>query len=721
MSGMHKDIDNQIKLSFACPMSWEAMPGTDKERSCAKCSCTVQNITDYTSEERRDLQNRIDAGEKICVAMPEAAPTASALDVCRQVLRDYAALRYGALAGKIAGIALSACLLFGSYTCKPAIAEPYKTHIQYSDKQFYKDKAGCYFFVRPVPILKLGEASNTDLNDLGRTLLWAMERDEKADAKDKLPVLSSPVAKTFLEEYHHGIIARSTLDNFATECTESGQFNLAATIQRTSKLIERSGKPLQEPPVKAQPKRDKILQAKFEQLLKQVDKSSVSKPTEAIEALLEAARYRRSYQEITCHYDSRLLTKRYDKLEEQLPGPVLKLKLALEFAPFGKEESLSIEASKWKQAQEVNLAALRQKIIAESDKQAKEKDYNGAYESLEQAAKVRGPLITQLEQQQLSDRLLDLMPSLDLSKGIDCIKLLNEISAGASDAEDSVLDLTRFKMAVETSIDRLLKTSLPIGNKEQEPLASQFMHLAWLQAHSQSAALIRERRTELKDKLVQLMLQSSEANRTAFFLVWQSLEYHEFLNSPEGITKDRYLEMLDEYGKLYKHSCKDGVWSAALNTQLSMGKFFMDSRELRASAQYDEYLNHYLEIANEADSETIKKLWNSLTWRIFDQARSNIEEDPALAVAKLASVKIYDRLFAEIDSEIDKHKYKEAMNKLNDTAKLANTGWTHIYESARKHGLIPTEKIAARMKSIRDKVDPLDAALIDYWIEFYRF
>lgn len=719
MSCMHKDIENQIKLSFACPMSWEAMPGTDKERSCAKCSCTVQNITDYTSEARRDLQNRIDAGEKICVAMPEAAPTASALDVCRQVLRDYAALRYGAMAGKIAGIALSACLLFGSYTCKPAIAEPYKTQFHYLDKQFYKDKAGCYFFVRPVPILKLGEASNTDLNDLGRTLLWAMERDEKADAKDKLPVLSSPVAKTFLEEYHHGIIAKSTLDNFAKECTDSGQFDLAARIQRTAKLIERSGEPLQDPPVKAQPKRDKILQAKFEQLLKQVDKSSVSKPTEAIEALLEAARYRRSYHEITSHYDSRLLTKRYYKLETLLPSPTLQLKLALGCTPFGEKETLSNEASKWKQVQQVKLAALRQKVIEASDQQAREKNYSGAYESLKQAAEVRGPLIPLAEQKQLTDRLLDLMPDLNNSKGIECIGLIDRIATGSKNDTSSILDLNRFQVEIKTLIDNFLKIPLPHERNEQEELGRQFIALVSIHTYTLAGPILRERSQELRNRLGQLAIQTDARPMALFEYCIETLNEDGIFQGTREQVKERCTALISDQMKLYNHFRDKKKWSEALSIQLSMRKLFRYNSDLTASPQYKEFLNHYLEIASEADKETIRTLWQSFKYHLSNHYAGNQEQ--AREVAKLASDKIYDRLFVDIDSEIHGHNYKEAMDNLNEIAKLVNTGWAIYIESAGKHGLIPTEKIAARMKSIRDKVDPLDAALIDYWIEFYKF
>lgn len=719
MSGMSKDIENQIKLSFACPMSWEAMPGTDKERSCAKCSCTVQNITDYTSEERRDLQNRIDAGEKICVAMPEAAPTASALDVCRQVLRDYAALRYGAMAGKIAGIALSACLLFGSYTCRPAIAEPYKTQFHYLDKQFYKDKAGCYFFLRPVPILKLGEGSNTDLNDLGRTLLRAMESDEKAEAKDKLPVLSSPVAKTFLEEYHHGIIAKSTLDKFAKECTESGSFDLAAIIQRTSKLIERSGEPLQEPAVSPRSRNKNSIKERFQQLLKEVDENTVKSPIVAMNDLIYLVRFRSGYREINNDYFSKALTERYDKLEALLTSPALRLKLALGFAPFGEEETPSKDASQWKLAQQVKLAALRQKVIAQSDRQAKEKDYNGAYESLDQAAEVRGPLITLTEQKLLTDRLLDLMPSLALSKGIECIKLLDRIATCAKDSANSVLDLNRFQVEIKALVDKFLETALPKESKEQEELGRQFFDLLSLHTYSYAGPILREHSQELRNRLGQLAIQTDARPTAVFEYCIETLNEDGSFQGTREQVKERCTALISDQLKLYNHFRDRKKWPEALNIQLSMRKLFRYNSDLTASPQYKEFLNHYLEIASEADKETIRTLWQNFKYHLSNHYAGNQEQ--AREVAKLASDRINERLFAEIDAEIHGHNYKEAMDNLNEIAKLVNTGWAIYIESAGKHGLIPTEKIAARMKSIRDKVDPLDAALIDYWIEFYKF
>lgn len=719
MSGMSKDIENQIKLSFACPMSWEAMPGTDKERSCAKCSCTVQNITDYTSEERLDLQNRIDAGEKICVAMPEAVPTASALDACRQVLRDYAALRYGAMAGKIAGIALSACLLFGSFTCKPAIAEPYKTKFQYLDKQFYKNKAGCYFFLRPVPILKLGEASNTDLNDLGRALLWAMESDEKAEAKDKLPVLSSPVAKTFLEEYHHGIIAKSTLDNFAKECTDSGQFDLAARIQRTAKLIERSGEPLQEPAVSPRSRNKNSIKERFQQLLKEVDENTVKSPIVAMNDLIYLVRFRSGYREINNDYFSKALTERYDKLEALLTSPALRLKLALGFAPLGEEETPSKDASQWKLAQQVKLAALRQKVIAQSDKQAKERDYNGAYESLEQAEEVRGPLITLTEQKLLTDRLLDLMPSLALSKGIECIKLLDRVATCSKDNANSVIDLNRFQVEIKALVDKFLETALPKERKEQEELGRQFFDLLSLHTYSYAGPILREHSQELRNRLGQLAIQTDARPMLVFEYCIKTLNEDGIHEGTREQVKERCTALISDQMKLYNHFRDRKKWSEALNIQLSMRKLFRYNSDLTASPQYKEFLNHYLEIASEADKETIRTLWQSFKYHLSNHYAENQEQ--SREVAKLASDKIYDRLFVDIDSEIHGHNYKEAMDNLNDIAKLVNTGWAIYIESAGKHGLIPTEKIAARMKSIRDKVDPLDAALIDYWIEFYKF
>ncbi|MDX1987105.1 MAG: hypothetical protein SFV17_10515 [Candidatus Obscuribacter sp.] len=719
MSCMHKDIENQIKLSFACPMSWEAMPGTDKERSCAKCSCTVQNITDYTSEARRDLQNRIDAGEKICVAMPEAAPTASALDVCRQVLRDYAALRYGAMAGKIAGIALSACLLFGSFTCKPAIAEPYKTHIQYSDKQFYKDKAGCYFFLRPVPDTWMGEASRSDLNDLGSSLLATMERSEKAEDKDKIPVLASPVARRFKEEFNHGILSQRTLDDFARECTDSGQFELSARIQSISRLIERSGEPLQEPAVSPRSRNNNSVKERFQKLLKEVDENTVKSPIDAMNDLIDLVRFRSCYREINNEYFSKALTERYDKLEALLPSPVLRLKLALGFAPLGEEETVSKDASQWKQAQQVKLATLRQKVIAESDKQAKEKDYNGAYESLEQAAEVRGPLITLTEQKLLTDRLLDLMPSLDLSKGIECIELLDRIATCSRDNANSVLDLNRFQVEIKTLIDNFLKIPLPHERNEQAELGRQFIALVSIHTYTLAGPILRERSQELRNRLGQLAIQTDARPMALFEYCIETLNEDGIFQGTREQVKERCTALISDQMKLYNHFRDKKKWSEALSIQLSMRKLFRYNSDLTASPQYKEFLNHYLEIASEADKETIRTLWQSFKYHLSNHYAGNQEQ--AREVAKLASDKIYDRLFVDIDSEIHGHNYKEAMDNLNEIAKLVNTSWAIYIESAGKHGLIPTEKIAARMKSIRDKVDPLDAALIDYWIEFYKF
>lgn len=55
------------KVSFACPIPWAEMKGSDVSRYCAACGHTIHNLSALASEERAKLLQRAQT-EKICGA-----------------------------------------------------------------------------------------------------------------------------------------------------------------------------------------------------------------------------------------------------------------------------------------------------------------------------------------------------------------------------------------------------------------------------------------------------------------------------------------------------------------------------------------------------------------------------------------------------------------------------------------------------------------------------
>jgi len=74
-------------LSFSCPVKLQDMEGDDQVRKCDRCSCSVQNITDYSLEQLEDLQQRVDAGEKLCVSFSRPVAPAAQSPLSRPVIR----------------------------------------------------------------------------------------------------------------------------------------------------------------------------------------------------------------------------------------------------------------------------------------------------------------------------------------------------------------------------------------------------------------------------------------------------------------------------------------------------------------------------------------------------------------------------------------------------------------------------------------------------------
>jgi hypothetical protein len=61
-------------LEFTCSQRWRDMAGDERVRHCAQCDQQVINISDYSQAQINELQERIDCGEKICVAFKAVKP-----------------------------------------------------------------------------------------------------------------------------------------------------------------------------------------------------------------------------------------------------------------------------------------------------------------------------------------------------------------------------------------------------------------------------------------------------------------------------------------------------------------------------------------------------------------------------------------------------------------------------------------------------------------------
>jgi hypothetical protein len=61
-------------LEFTCSQRWLEMAGDESARHCAQCDQQVINISDYSQAQINELQERIDCGEKICVAFKAVKP-----------------------------------------------------------------------------------------------------------------------------------------------------------------------------------------------------------------------------------------------------------------------------------------------------------------------------------------------------------------------------------------------------------------------------------------------------------------------------------------------------------------------------------------------------------------------------------------------------------------------------------------------------------------------
>lgn len=57
-----------LLLSYACPLKWESLGGEGAVRDCSRCSCRVENITNYNDDQLRELLAKVDSGQPTCVA-----------------------------------------------------------------------------------------------------------------------------------------------------------------------------------------------------------------------------------------------------------------------------------------------------------------------------------------------------------------------------------------------------------------------------------------------------------------------------------------------------------------------------------------------------------------------------------------------------------------------------------------------------------------------------
>ena len=58
-------METPPKLSFACPMPWQAMSGDERRRFCAQCGHHVENLSLLSSGQRRALLDRA-KHERVC-------------------------------------------------------------------------------------------------------------------------------------------------------------------------------------------------------------------------------------------------------------------------------------------------------------------------------------------------------------------------------------------------------------------------------------------------------------------------------------------------------------------------------------------------------------------------------------------------------------------------------------------------------------------------------
>jgi hypothetical protein len=65
----NNDPLQNARLSFQCPMDWNAMRGDETKRFCEQCQRYVHNLIEYSEEEAR----RIICGGNVCVRMTKDA------------------------------------------------------------------------------------------------------------------------------------------------------------------------------------------------------------------------------------------------------------------------------------------------------------------------------------------------------------------------------------------------------------------------------------------------------------------------------------------------------------------------------------------------------------------------------------------------------------------------------------------------------------------------
>ncbi len=215
---MADQIKAPILLSFSCPVKLQEMEGDDLERMCSLCSCKVQNISDYTPEQITDLQERVDAGENICVSFIRPEPP------CKQVLLSRSVIRVS--------IAVAATISLGYYVPGPGVtglgylgagAIVYAQSGQSNAQQDKPGKARPSVFVRtavtnqkPVDLIKLdsgeygliaGRPAPNIVRDLVSDISYFHENG--------LSMIAYPRREAFKEKAERGEISVDDLEKLA--------------------------------------------------------------------------------------------------------------------------------------------------------------------------------------------------------------------------------------------------------------------------------------------------------------------------------------------------------------------------------------------------------------------------------------------------------------------------------------------------------------------------
>lgn len=595
----------------------------------------------------------------------------------------------------------------------PALSRPSNSYpkTKYLNTQFYSDESGSYFFHSPLPTGWHCQKTYTNLNELTEGLELFSEENELNRTHKLFPdsLLKSQPAIACVREYRHGLVSRQTLENLSAEITEFQSAYTVYALKRIILQIDLKGNTDSSYLRNSEKLRSDCEERFYDKNLQKFDELRDTNPIRALNHLQKAARARNSSWHLARIRTSKELTERFDAVCTLLPFDAKLIKSYQEFNPLHTATPLLDHEKTWVATHTAKLKRLTDTALKEAENRFLRKDFRGAYYSAKQVSNELdfGNYTSVVDQKRSTELLLNLLPKLDYKDGFDCYIQLKKLRINPS----------QLALQKQRLIRRYLEQPIPENQEDKEALANNLIELNDVSTFK-SVMHYSTYQHALCDKLSALLpMVSKEVSQRC---LWSVLELSNgcLENIPAPSRRQQATALLHKEIELYSKFLKECNWSFALETLRTAEKTGNLIPDFKTNPQYRWLRNQYKILILRADEKTAVAAWE------ISPVDESGEQRLFLKEARERAQIILTRHLAEIDEAIAKGEYSKSMEHLNRLAATGRTPWRELYPECQRvdfFTLIDRTPIGERMRALKAKVPPVDAALIDYWIEFYKF